>query len=73
MFFGLTAPFAIVIVVAATASAGTVVGLLGPVVEEVELDPPHAAIANEAAAAKAAALTVVVIDISPLDLKCRPM
>src|SRR5437764_14580508 len=57
-FLGLTAPFAIVIVVAATASAGGAVGLLGPVEE---LEPPQAAIAHEAATAKAAALTVVVM------------
>jgi hypothetical protein len=46
MFLGVATLFVIVIVFVLTASAGAVVGLLGPVVE---LDPellPHAAIAN---------------------------
>jgi len=70
MFFGLTVLPEMVIVCVVTASAGVVVGLLGPLDEELE-PLPQAATAKAAAAAKAAASVirrVVVIRMRVLDL-----
>ena len=71
MFFGVAVLLLIVMVLVVTAPAGVVLGLAGDELDELELpEPPHATIANAAAAANATAvhpLRFVLIYIAPLD------